>query len=102
MTSIKEKQVEKLLDRIIGGGDDALRIITKLALMGKEMTPEAIETLQVLKKQNEDDAMALNNELNLTIDPSGNVIPVKALVEEINTIVDTDNNIPHRLPVGNT
>ena len=30
MTSIKEKQVDKVLDKIIGDGDEVLKVITKL------------------------------------------------------------------------
>lgn len=76
MTSLKEKQIEKTLDRIIGNGDDTLRIITKLALANKELTPEIIYTINTLKKQNEEDAQALNEELEMTLDASGNLVYV--------------------------
>ena len=76
MTSLKEKQVDKVLDRIIGDADEALKVITKLALMNKEITPEIVETLQMLKQQNEEDAKALHEEMELTLDASGNLVPV--------------------------
>lgn len=76
MTSIKEKQVDKVLDRIIGNADDTLRVITKLALMNNEITPELVETIEMIKKQNEEDAKALNEELEMTLDASGNLVPV--------------------------
>jgi hypothetical protein len=105
MTSIKEKQVEKILDKIIGNGDEALRIVTKLAFMNKEITPELLASLEMLKKQNEEDANELNKELELTLDASGNIVPIRYSVEEITPeidIVDCGGNIVHRLPVGKT
>jgi len=114
MTSIKEKQVDKVLDRIIGAGDDALRIITKLALMNNEITPELVETIEMIKKQNEEDAKALNEELEMTLDGSGNLVPVanitftidNGVINNVNGVIDCAGNIVgdvvYRLPVGNT
>ena len=76
MTSIKEKQVDKVLDRIIGNGDETLRVVTKLAMMNNEITPELVETIEMLKKQNEEDAKALSEEMELTLDASGNLVPL--------------------------
>ena len=88
MTSIKEKQVDKVLDRIIGNGDESLKVITKLALMNKELTPELLNTIEMIKQQNIEDADCINNELEYTLDASGNMVLVK--------------DIPYRLPMGNT
>lgn len=76
MTSLKEKQVEKMLDKMFGSADDALRIITKLALTNTEITPEVLATLEYLKKQNEEDAKGLTEELQMTLDASGNLVPL--------------------------
>jgi len=76
MTSLKEKQVDKFLDKIIGGGDDALRVVTKLALMNKELTPEIVETIEMLRNQNAEDAKSINEELSMTLDASGNLVPI--------------------------
>ncbi len=43
MSSLKERQVDRMLDKIIGNGDDALRIVTKLAMTNTEITPELPE-----------------------------------------------------------
>ena len=116
MSSIKEKQVDKALDRIIGNGDEVLKIVTKLAMMNKELTPEIIETIEILKKQNEEDAKALAEELEMTLDASGNMIPVNnnitftienGVINNVNGVIDcggnvVENNIPYRLPVGKT
>lgn len=88
MTSIKEKQVDKVLDRIIGNGDESLKVITKLALMNKELTPELLNTIEMIKQQNIEDANCIINELQYTLDASGNMVLVK--------------DIPYRLPMGNT
>ena len=76
MTSIKEKQVDKVLDKIIGDGDEGLKIITKLAMMNKELSPEILNTIDMLKKQNEEDARAIVEEMEMTLDASGNLVPV--------------------------
>lgn len=76
MTSLKEKQVEKMLDKMFGSADDALRIVTKLALTNTEITPEVLATLEYLKKQNEEDANGLTEELQMTLDASGNLVPL--------------------------
>lgn len=116
MTSIKEKQVDKVLDRIIGDGDEVLKVITKLAMMNKELTPEIIETIEILKKQNEEDAKAINEELQMTLDASGNIVPVNnnitftienGVINNVNGVIDCGGNVlkntlPYRLPVGKT
>jgi hypothetical protein len=111
MTSLKEKQVDKMLDKIIGNGDDALKIITKLALTNTEITPEVLATLDYLKKQNEEDAKALNEELNMTLDASGNIVPVNnnitftienGVINNVNGVIDCGGNLVYRLPVGKT
>lgn len=103
MTSIKEKQVDKVLDKIIGDGDEGLKIITKLAMMNKELTPEILDTIEMLKKQNEEDARALNEELQMTLDASGNLVPVENKITFTidNGVIDNVNGV-YRLPVGKT
>jgi len=76
MTSLKERQVDKMLDKLIGDGDPTLRIVSKLALTNTELTPEIIATIEYLKKQNEEEAKALNEELAMTLDASGNLVPI--------------------------
>jgi hypothetical protein len=89
MTSLKDKQVEKMLDKMFGSADDALRIITKLALTNTEITPEVLATLEYLKKQNEQDAKGLTEELNMTLDASGNLVPLENNI----TFTIEENNV---------
>ncbi len=128
MTSLKEKQVEKFLDKIIGGGDDALRVVTKLALMNKELTPEIVETIEMLRNQNAEDAKSINEELAMTLDASGNLVPIignssfpyepiltqeragenvvcpitYTILSEKVDVIDCGNNVVYRLPLGKT
>ncbi len=103
MTSLKEKQVEKFLDKIIGGGDDALRVVTKLALMNKELTPEIVETIEMLRNQNAEDAKSINEELAMTLDASGNLVPITyTILSEKVDVIDCGNNVVYRLPLGKT
>jgi len=103
MTSFKEKQVDKFLDKIIGEGDDALRVITKLALMNKELTPEIVETIEMMRKQNEEDAKNINAELEMTLDSSGNIVPITyTILSEKVDVIDCGNNVVYRLPLGKT
>ena len=76
MSSLKEKQIDRMLDKIIGNGDDALRMVTRLAMTNTEITPEVLATIEYLKKQNEEEAKALEEELSMTLDASGNLVPV--------------------------
>lgn len=120
MTSIKEKQVDKVLDRIIGDGDETLKIITKLALMNKELTPEIVDTIEMIKKQNEEDIRELNKEMTLTLDASGNLVLLDvsanilslsaskaAPLEKVSELDSRDYSeakpfIPYRLSIGKT
>lgn len=94
MTSIKEKQVDKLLDKIIGDGDETLKVITKLAMMNTEPTIEMINTIEMIKKQNEEDAKAIENELSYTMDSNGNMI----LLEDTNGLTESLIRITHEIP----
>jgi hypothetical protein len=100
MTSIKEKQVDKILDKIIGDGDEALKVITKLAMMNKEPTIEMINTLEIMKKQNEEDAKAIENELCYTMDMSGNMILI--IKSDSDEPLEKEEELVFRLPVGKT
>jgi len=132
MSSLKEKQIDRMLDKIIGNGDDALRIVTKLAMTNTEITPEVLATIQYLKKQNEEEAKALEEELSMTLDASGNLVPVignssfpyepiltqeragenvvcpitytidNGVIHDLNGVIDIGGNLPHRLPIGKT
>jgi hypothetical protein len=110
MSSLKEKQIDRMLDKIIGNGDDALRIVTKLAMTNTEITPEVLATIEYLKKQNEEEAKALEEELSMTLDASGNLVPVTKItytvvenvIHDLNGVIDIGGNLPHRLPIGKT
>jgi len=98
MTSLKEKQVERMLDKLFGDADPTLRIVSKLALTNTELTPEIIATIEYLKKQNEEEVKALNEELEMTLDASGNLVPIT----KFQPVYDCGGNLVHRLPIGKT
>ena len=100
MTSIKEKQVDKVLDRIIGDGDETLKIITKLALMNKELTPEIVDTIEMIKKQHEQDIIELNKEMTMTLDASGNLVLLDVSANILS--LEKASDIPYRLSIGKT
>lgn len=102
MTSLKEKQVDKVLDRIIGDGDETLKVITKLALMNKELNPELLNTLEMIKKQNEEDIRELNKEMTMTLDATGNLVLLDVSANILVLSPDNTSDIPYRLSIGKT
>jgi hypothetical protein len=93
MTSLKEKQIEKMLDKLFGDADPTLRIVSKLALTNTELTPEIISTVEYLKKQNEEEAKALNEELAMTLDANGNLVPIEPILKEKRTFTEVIENV---------
>lgn len=100
MTSLKEKQVDKVLHRIIGDGDETLKVITKLAMMNKELNPELLNTIEMIKKQNEEDIRELNKEMTMTLDATGNLVLLDVSANIL--VLEKPSDIPYRLSIGKT
>lgn len=76
ISKLKEKQVEEQLDRLVGSADPALRQILKLTMTNTEVTDEIKHILNEQQKANLYEAVCLEQELEMTMDAHGNIVPV--------------------------
>ena len=80
VTSLYEKKVDAMLSKMFGDADSQLKAVTKLSLMNNVLTDEMKATLIQLRDQAFKDAQMINEEMTMTLDASGNVVPIQ--VEE--------------------
>jgi len=83
--SMYEKKVDAMLSKMFGDGDSQLKAITKLSLMNNVLTDDMKATLVALRGQALKEAEMINEEMTMTLDVSGNVVPIQekvALKEE--------------------
>jgi hypothetical protein len=104
ISKLKEKQVEEQLDRLVGSADPALRQILKLTMTNTEVTDEIKHILNEQQKANLYEAVCLEQELEMTMDARGNIVPVNGGVEKTIVMggsspsaIETSN---HRKPDG--
>lgn len=104
ISKLKEKQVEEQLDRLVGSADPALRQILKLTMTNTEVTDEIKHILNEQQKANLYEAVCLEQELEMTMDAHGNIVPVNGGVEKTIVMggsapsaIETSN---HRKPDG--
>jgi polyhydroxyalkanoate synthesis regulator protein len=75
--SMYEKKVDALLAKMFGDADSQLKAITKMSLMNNVLTEEMKHTLIVLRDQAIKEAEMINEEMTMTLDASGNVVPIE-------------------------
>lgn len=75
--SLYEKKIDAMMSKMFGDGDSQLKAITKLTLMNNVLTEEMKQTLIALKEQALKDAQLINEEMTMTLDASGNVVPIE-------------------------
>ena len=104
ISKLKEKQVEEQLDRLVGSADPALREILKLTMTNTEVTDEIKQALNEQQKANLYEAVCLEQELSMTMDSHGNIVPVNGGLEKsivmggsAPSAIETSN---HRKPDG--
>jgi hypothetical protein len=104
LSKLKEKQVEEQLDRLVGNSDPALRQILKLTMTNTEVTDEIRQVLNEQQKANLYEAVCLEQELEMTMDARGNIVPVNGGLEKsivmggsAPSAIETSN---HRKPDG--
>ena len=77
--SLIEQNVNRMTDKLFGDKDPALKLITKLNLMydGTDEYKNTVEeTLVKMKRNNEYEVECLLKEMTMTLDNSGNLIPI--------------------------
>lgn len=104
ISKLKEKQVEEQLDRLVGNADPALREILKLTMTNTEVTDEIKHALNRQQEANLYEAVCLEQELEMTMDARGNIVPVNGGLEKsivmggsAPSAIETSN---HRKPDG--
>jgi len=88
VTSMYEKKVDIMLSKMFGDGDSQLKTVTKLSLMNNVLTEEMKQTLIQLRDQALKDAQLVNEEMTMTLDASGNVVPIKEETQPISIQVE--------------
>ena len=76
--SLYEKKVDAMMSKMFGDGDSQLKAITKLTLMNNVLTEDMKQTLIALREQQLKEAQMINEEMTMTLDASGNVVPISA------------------------
>lgn len=82
IVSMYEKRVDRMMDKMFGDKASELKTITKLAIMNKEQTPEIQCILEQMREDKRREQEMLLDEMTMTLDASGNVVPLVANVEE--------------------
>ena len=77
--SLYEKKIDAMMTKMFGDGDSQLKAITKMTLMNTVLTDEMKQTLIVLREQQRIEAEMINEEMTMTLDASGNVVPIEEL-----------------------
>ena len=77
--SLYEKKIDAMMTKMFGDGDSQLKAITKLTLMNTVLTEDMKQTLVALREQQLKEAEMINEEMTMTLDASGNVVPIEEL-----------------------
>ena len=77
--SLYEKKIDTMMSKMFGDGDSQLKAITKLTLMNNVLTEDMKHTLIALREQQLKEAQIINEEMTMTLDASGNVVPIEEL-----------------------
>ena len=92
LQSLFEKKVDSMLAKMFGDQSSDIKTVTKLALMNTVLTDDMKETLRQIRQKNLEEAEMLKQELEMTLDASGNTIPaIEVLDDENIKLVTTDN-----------
>jgi hypothetical protein len=75
--SMYEKKVDALLAKMFGDADSQLKVVTKMSLMNNVLTEEMKATLIALRDQALKEIEMINEEMTMTLDASGNVVPIE-------------------------
>lgn len=72
-----EKKIDVLLSKMFGDSPSELKAITKLSLMNTILTEDMKATLADLRDKAFAEAQMIYEEMTMTLDASGNVVPVE-------------------------
>lgn len=76
IVSLFEKRVDRMMNKMFGEGNNELKTITKLAIMNDKNTPEIQSILEQMRERVKEEQAMLLEEMTMTLDASGNVVPL--------------------------
>ena len=82
IVSMFEKRVDRMMDKMFGDKNSELKAVTKMSLMNKEPTPEIKCILEQMRQDKIKEEAMLLEEMTMTLDASGNVVPIVVMVKE--------------------
>jgi hypothetical protein len=91
LQSLFEKKVDSMLAKMFGEDSSDLKTVTKLALMNTVLTDDMKETLRKIRQKNLEEAEMLKQELEMTLDASGNTIPAIEILDDENIVLSTSD-----------
>jgi hypothetical protein len=91
LQSLFEKKVDSMLAKMFGEDSSDLKTVTKLALMNTVLTDDMKETLRKIRQKNLEEAEMLKQELEMTLDASGNTIPAIEVLDDENIVLSTSD-----------
>ena len=74
--TLYEKKVNALLDKMFGETPSELKAITKMTLMNNVLTDDMKHTLIKLREKQLEEMRMIQEEMEMTLDASGNVVPI--------------------------
>jgi hypothetical protein len=92
LQSLFEKKVDAMLAKMFGDQPSDLKTVTKLTLMNTVLTEDMKETLRLIRQKNLEEAEMLKQELEMTLDASGNTIPAIEVLDDENIVLSTSEN----------
>jgi hypothetical protein len=93
LQSLFEKKVDAMLAKMFGEDSSDLKTVTKLSLMNTVLTDDMKETLRKIRQKNLEEAEMLKQELELTLDASGNPIPAIEILDNENIVIKEENDV---------
>jgi hypothetical protein len=76
IAGLYEKKVDTLLSKMFGDAPSELKAVTKMSLMNNVLTEEMKITLIELRDKALKEIQMINEEMEMTLDSSGNIVPI--------------------------
>jgi len=88
MTSLYEKKIDSMLDKMFGNFDFELRNVMKLTLMNNKIPDEKIAFTNELIERNVEYAKCIDDEMENTLDENGNIVPATTPLFNFLKVID--------------
>ena len=82
LASLYEKKVDAMLSKMFGENSSELKLVTKMTLMNTVLTEDMKKTLLEIRERNRKELEQLEEEMTMTLDASGNIVPIPQKEEQ--------------------